>query len=181
MLQSIKPMARVRAAMASTSVPRASASLGLALLGGLSPFAGAWASAASHDAAPLCEAHIQGQPGKRFDLADIRVPASCKQFTVHLVHTGKKPWQAAGHNWVLARTSDIDAVIEEGQREGPDRAWVPRADSRVIAATQMLSGGEHASVTFPVARLKAGEPYTYYCSFPTHAGVMRGRLEVVGE
>lgn len=134
---------------------------------------------AAEPAAPVCEAHVQGQPGKKFDLSEIRVSRGCSEFTVHLVHTGKKPWQAAGHNWVLVRSRDIDAVIADGQQAGPERAWVERGDARVIAATQMLSGGEHASVRFPVARLRSGEDYTYFCSFPTHAQPMRGRLVLV--
>jgi len=138
----------------------------------------------AHHTAPAaasgaCEALVEGQPGKRFSTQEIRVSRQCTTFTVHLVHTGKKPWQEAGHNWVLARSVDIDAVIADGLRAGPDRAWVERGDARVIAATQMLSGGEHASVSFPVSRLKAGERYTYYCSFPTHAEPMRGQLVLV--
>ena len=43
----------------------------------------------------------------------------------------------------------------------------------------MLSGGEHASVTFPVSRLRTDERYTYYCSFPTHSEPMRGQLVLV--
>lgn len=136
----------------------------------------AHATPASSGAHPACETTIEGQPGKRFSLAEIRVSARCESFTVHLVHTGRKPWQEAGHNWVLARSADIDAVIADGLRAGPERAWVDHADARVIAATQMLSGGEHASVTFPVARLRKGESYTYFCSYPSHALPMRGRL-----
>lgn len=129
--------------------------------------------------APVCEAHVQGQPGKKFDLTELRVSKRCAQFTVHLLHTGKKPWQEAGHNWVLTRSQDTEAVIREGQRSGPERAWLSRGDARVLAATQMLSGGEHASVSFPVERLRQGEDYTYFCSFPTHAEPMRGKLVVV--
>jgi azurin len=40
--------------------------------------------------------------------------------------------------------------------------------------------GEHASVTFPVARLRKGESYTYFCSYPSHALPMRGQL-VLGD
>lgn len=61
-------------------------------------------------------------------------------------------------------------------RAGPDRAWVERGDARIIAATQMLSGGEHASVSFPLGRLRKGERYTYFCSYPSHALPMRGGL-----
>lgn len=95
---------------------------------------------AAASAGTACEASIEGRPGKRFSTQEIRVSRRCENFTVHLVHTGRKPWQEAGHNWVLARSADIDAVIADGQRAGPERAWVPRGDARVIAATQMLSG-----------------------------------------
>ncbi|GAB2728367.1 azurin [Comamonas sediminis] len=139
----------------------------------------AFAQPAASASAPVCEAHVQGQPGKKFDLTELRVSKRCVQFTVHLLHTGKKPWQEAGHNWVLTRSKDTEAVIREGQRSGPERAWLSRGDARVLAATQMLSGGEHASVSFPVERLSQGEDYTYFCSFPTHAEPMRGKLVVV--
>lgn len=135
--------------------------------------------AMAQQAAPVCHADIQGQPGKKFDMTELRVSRHCEQFTVHLVHTGKKPWQAAGHNWVLTRSKDTEAVIREGLQSGPERAWLSRGDARILAATQMLSGGEHASVTFPVLRLVKGEDYIYFCSFPTHAQPMRGRLIVV--
>jgi len=140
---------------------------------------GAHAAPAAPAGAPVCEAHIQGQPGKKFDLTEIRVSRRCTDFTVHMLHTGKKPWQAAGHNWVLVQSRDIEAVIADGQKAGPDVAWLERGDARILAATQMLSGGEHASVTFPVARLSMGGDYQYFCSFPTHAQPMRGKLVLV--
>lgn len=136
-------------------------------------------SAQTASTAPVCEANIQGQPGKKFDLTELRVSQRCETFTVHLLHTGKKPWQAAGHNWVLTKAADIDAVIKEGLEAGPEHAWLERTDARILAATHMLSGGEHASVTFPTTRLNKGEDYTYFCSFPTHALPMRGKLVVV--
>lgn len=172
--------------MLQTSAFLRATALTAGLLAGLSAQAAdshaAHAAHAGHvpaEAAPQCEAHIQGQPGKKFDLSEIRVSRRCTHFTVHMLHTGKKPWQAAGHNWVLVKSRDIEAVIADGQQAGPDRAWLERGDARILAATQMLSGGEHASVTFPVARLSMGEDYQYFCSFPTHAQPMRGKLVLV--
>lgn len=137
------------------------------------------APAPAATAAPVCSATIEGQPGKKFDMTELRVSRRCDTFTVHLVHTGKKPWREAGHNWVLVRSADIDGVIADGLRAGDSHAWVPPNDARVIAATQMLSGGEHAQVQFPTARLRPGEAYTYLCTFPSHALPMRGRLVLV--
>lgn len=42
-------------------------------------------------------------------------------------------------------------------------------DTRLLAKTPMLGGQETATVTFPVAALTAGQPYTCFCSFPAHA------------
>ena len=75
--------------------------------------------------------------------------------------------------------TSTEAVIREGQRSGPGRAWLSRGDARVLAATQMLSGGAHASVSFPAERLSQGEDYIYFCSFPPHAEPMRGKLVVI--
>lgn len=131
------------------------------------------AHAASTDA---CAVTIQGQPGKKFSLQRIDVPATCERFTVHLVHTGKKPKELAGHNWVLVRTAQIDGVIRDGLQAGPVADYLPQHDSRIIAATPMLGGGERASVSFPTARLQAGTDYTFFCSYPSHSMHMRGTL-----
>ncbi|MFJ2995162.1 azurin [Pandoraea sp. NPDC087047] len=123
-----------------------------------------------------CQIDVQGRPGKQFSPKHIRVPSGCKTLTVQLIHTGKKPKAAAGHNWVLVHSSDIDATITDGLAAGPDNDWVRPGDTRVIAKTAMIGGGEHTSVTFDVSRLPRGTDYTYYCSFPSHASMMRGTL-----
>lgn len=46
-------------------------------------------------------------------------------------------------------------MIREGLQSGPEHAWLSRSDAHILAATQVLCGGEHASVTFPVQRLVA--------------------------
>lgn len=136
------------------------------------------ASATSNADADPCHIDVQGRPGKQFNPTHISVPSSCKRFTVQLIHTGKKPKEAAGHNWVLVRTADMEGAEHDGMAAGPDNDWVKPNDPRVIARTKMLGGGERDSVTFDVSRLKRGEAYTYYCSFPTHMAMMHGTLSV---
>lgn len=133
------------------------------------------AQAATNDA---CSIDIEGRPGKKFSLTHITVPAQCKDFTVVLKHVGKKPKEEAGHNWVLTKTDDIEDVVLDGIKAGALADFLPVNDNRIIAKTAMLGGGETASVTFPVERLKAGQPYTFYCSFPSHAAMMRGTLSL---
>lgn len=134
------------------------------------------ATGAAHAAAPPCSIDVEGQPGKKFAPAHIVVPATCKDFTVRLIHTGKNSKEKAGHNWVLTKTEDIDAVMVDGIKAGAAHDFLAPGDARILAKTPMLGGGETATVTFPVSRLAAGQSYTFYCSFPAHAQHMRGTL-----
>ena len=123
-----------------------------------------------------CSIDIEGQPGKKFEPNHIVVPSTCKDFTVRLIHTGKNSKEKAGHNWVLTKTEDIDAVMVDGIKAGAAHDFLAPGDARILAKTPMLGGGETATVTFPVSRLAAGQSYTFYCSFPAHAQHMRGTL-----
>ncbi len=134
------------------------------------------ATGAAHAADPACSIDVEGQPGKKFAPNHIVVPATCKDFTVRLIHTGKNSKEKAGHNWVLSMIEDIDAVMVDGIKAGVAPHFLAPGDGRILAKTPMLGGGETATVTFPVSRLAAGQSYTFYCSFPAHPQHMRGTL-----
>jgi azurin len=104
------------------------------------------------------------------------VPASCKQFTVKLKHVGKLPKAAMGHNWVLTKTADMQGTVTDGIAAGAAKDYVKAGDARVLAHTKLIGGGETDSVSFATSALKAGESYSYFCSFPGHAGIMKGTL-----
>lgn len=114
----------------------------------------------------------------QFTTKHLVVPASCKQFVVTLQHTGKLPKTVMGHNFVLGRTADIDAIYADGMKAGAEQHYVKPRDARIIAASKLIGGGESTTVTIPVAKLKSGEKYTYICSFPGHASIMRGTLSL---
>lgn len=141
--------------------------------------AGAPPAAAAAGAASKCEVQIAGNDQMQFDLKQISVSRKCPQFTVKLRHSGKLAANVMGHNWVLTRTADVNAVASEGQAAGLSRSYVKDNDKRVIAKTKVIGAGESTSVTFPTAALKDKESYTYFCSFPGHWAVMKGRLTVV--
>jgi azurin len=63
-------------------------------------------------------------------------------------------------------------------KAGAGQNYVKPGDPRVIAASKVIGGGESATVTIPVAKLKAGEKYTYICTFPGHASIMKGTLSL---
>jgi azurin len=81
-----------------------------------------------------------------------------------------------GHNWVLTATADYQAVAAAGQAAGPPN-YVPAGDARVLAATNVVGGGQETSVKFDLSKLTAGD-YTYFCSFPGHFVLMNGKLIV---
>ncbi len=123
-----------------------------------------------------CSVEIEGNDAMQFNKNAISVPQSCKQFTVKLKHAGKLPKTAMGHNWVLTKTADMQGASADGMAAGAEKNYVKDGDKRVIAHTKLLGGGESDAVTFPVASLKAGEAYTYFCSFPGHSALMKGTL-----
>ena len=123
-----------------------------------------------------CAVEIEGNDAMQFNKAAIAVPASCKEFTVKLKHAGKLPKTAMGHNWVLTKTADVQGAANDGIPAGAAKDYVKDGDARVIAHTKLIGGGESDSVKFATAKLKAGESYTYFCSFPGHSALMKGTL-----
>lgn len=128
--------------------------------------------------AQQCETQIEGNDQMKFSKSSMEIPASCKEYKVTLKHTGKLPKAAMGHNWVLTKASDMQAVVGDAIKAGLPNDYVPKGDARVIAHTKMLGGGESDTVTVDVSKLQAGTDYAFFCSFPGHSAVMKGTVKV---
>lgn len=128
--------------------------------------------------ASSCSATVDSTDAMQFTTKSLTVPKSCKQFKVTLSHSGKLPAKVMGHNFVLSKTSDVSGVAADGMKAGAAANYVKAGDPRVIASSKVIGGGESTTFTIPVAKLKAGESYTYICSFPGHSSIMRGTLTV---
>ena len=76
----------------------------------------------------------------------VSVSASCPTITVELKHTGSLPVAAMGHNVVITETASVNDVAQAGIKAGAP-AYLPEGDARVIAATDMIGGGQSTSVT----------------------------------
>jgi azurin len=122
-----------------------------------------------------CDLTIEGNDQIQYNLAEMRVSADCTEVTVTLVHVGQLPENVMGHNWVLATTSDYMPIATEGQAAGPPD-YLPADDARIIAATEMIGGGEETSVTFDISGLDPAGDYTFFCSFPGHFVLMNGKF-----
>jgi len=125
-----------------------------------------------------CAATIEGNDAIQFSLSELKVSSSCKSFTLTLKHVGTLAANVMGHNWVLTATADFEGVAVAGQNAGMGQNYVPPGDARVIAATRIVGGGEETSVSFDASALEPGGNYTYFCSFPGHYVLMKGRLIV---
>jgi azurin len=124
-----------------------------------------------------CKVEISGTDQMQFDKKEISVPATCAEVEVTLKHTGKLPAQAMGHNWVLSKTSDMQGVANDGLGAGFANDHVKKGDARVIAYTKVIGGGQTTSVKFPTAKLKKGEAYSFFCTFPGHVSLMKGAFK----
>ena len=127
-------------------------------------------------AAKTCTLKIEGNDLMKFNVTELKVAADCTEVEVVLKHTGKLPASAMGHNWALTKTADMTAVANAGVSAGLAKDYLPPGDKRVIAHTKVIGGGESTSVKFPTSKLTKGGDYTFFCSFPGHYGLMKGKL-----
>ena len=125
-----------------------------------------------------CVIDLKGDDAMKFDKAEVTVSASCETITINLTHSGQLPGTAMGHNVVVSATSDLQALGTAGMSAGPEAHYVPQGDARVLGHTSVVGGGETTTATFPGSALKAGGDYSFFCSFPGHWAIMKGKLIV---
>ena len=70
----------------------------------------------------------------------------------------------------------MPAIARDGMTVSPEH--IKAGDTRVIAASKMIGGGESTSVSFDVSKIKAGGPFKFFCSFPGHLTLMQGNIAV---
>jgi len=124
-----------------------------------------------------CKIAIESNDLMQFSANEIAVPASCTEVEITLRHSGKLPAKVMGHDWVLARDSDVSAIVNAGLAAGASRGYLPESDKRIVAATRIVGGGESTTVRFSTAGLVQGTRYAFFCTSPGHSAMMRGRFE----
>lgn len=128
--------------------------------------------------AKTCELEINSNDQMKFDQSEMTVAADCSEVKLTLNHTGTLAKNVMGHNWVLTQTDDMQAVATAGMGAGLDKNYLPEDQSKVIAATDVIGGGETTSITFDVSELSKDVNYTFFCSFPGHWGIMKGDFKI---
>lgn len=127
-----------------------------------------------------CTVEVEAGDALSFSTPKIEIPASCANATINFKHTGRLPAAAMGHNWVLAKTADLQPIQNDGNVAGAAGGYLKADDPRVIAATAIIGGGESTSVTFATAGLNAGDAYSFFCTVMSHSVVMKGTFALKG-
>ena len=130
-------------------------------------------------AAPTCDANIEVTTAMAFTVKAIDVPKTCKTFTVNLKAQGTMAKTVMGHNFVITKAEDKEAVNTDGTTAGAANNYIKVKDTRVVAHTNVVGGGESTSTKFDVKKLNAKNSYVFFCSFPGHAGIMKGVVNLI--
>lgn len=135
------------------------------------------AMATEGDIPEECALTISSNDQLQFDKSELSVPASCSTVSLTLKHSGSLAKAVMGHNWVLTTTEDFQSVAQAGMQAGPDAGYLPADDDRVLAATDLIGGGESTTTEFSTEGL-ADKDLTFFCSFPGHYALMKGTFQV---
>src|SRR6266513_3623327 len=96
----------------------------------------------AHAAADPCKLEISGNDLMQYDKSELSAPATCKEITVTLHHTGKLPKEAMGHNWVLVSAADLVDVANAGMTAGLPNDYDPSACNRELVHTNTIACGD---------------------------------------
>ncbi|MAO66283.1 MAG: azurin [Balneola sp.] len=120
------------------------------------------------------EITIESNDKMQFNMDEIKVEAG-QTVVLTLVHTGKLPKAAMGHNWVLlAQGTDINKFGAAASKFA-DNDYLPKDSDQVLAATKLIGGGQETTIEFTAP--EAGT-YDFICSFPGHYAMMKGKFIV---
>jgi azurin len=123
-----------------------------------------------------CSFTIEANDQMQYNAKEITIPGECAEFEVTLVHVGKLPKATMGHGFVVTKTSDLAALSSAGMAAGAANSYVAPGDARAIAMIPLVGGGEKGSVKIDTSKLEKGGDYSFYCPFPGHFAVMKGKL-----
>ncbi|MDT0689593.1 azurin [Salegentibacter sp. F188] len=126
------------------------------------------------DEEKVIEVSLSAGDQMQFDKNEIKVKAG-STVKLTLTHTGEMDEKVMGHNFVLLKEgTDINAFGQKAM-QAADNNYIPEDGEQVIAYTEILGGGESATIEFNAP--EAGT-YDFICSFPGHYAIMKGKFIV---
>lgn len=126
-----------------------------------------------------CTFTVEANDQMKYNVSEIPVKKSCEAFKVVLKHTGSMPVAQMGHNIVITKADDASSVASEGTAAGPDAGYLNAENPAVVAHTDMIGGGQETVLAFKTSRLDPAGSYKFFCTFPSHFGMMQGDVKLV--
>jgi len=126
-----------------------------------------------------CDINLESTESMAFKTKEIIVNKNCAEVTLNFKNNGTLPKAVMGHNAVISKKSDMNAVVNDGIAAGLKNNYVKTGDKRVVVATTVIGGGESTSIKFKPDTIKPNEDYVFFCSFPGHSAVMKGIVKLV--
>ena len=128
-----------------------------------------------------CQLNVEANDMIQFNARALQVDVGCSEVQLTLHHVGRMEAHVLGHDWVLARSADVAGIASAGIAAGFDKGYLPTGDKRILAATRIVGGGESTTISFSTANLVPGGDYSFFCSYPGHTSMMRGRFQVAAK
>ncbi len=118
---------------------------------------------------------VEATDNMRFNMKRIVVNGGQK-VKITLKHVGKMSKDLMGHNLVILKKGVKMNDFAQKANAAKDSDYIP-ADSKneIVAYTKMIGGGEETTIEFDAP--EAGE-YDFFCSFPSHYAIMKGKFVV---
>jgi len=121
---------------------------------------------------------LTGDDNMRFNKTYFRVRAG-EPVRLTLKHIGELPKEVMGHNVVVLQEGTQIKPFALAAAEAPENDYLPTDPAeagKILAATEMLGGGESDTLTFT---LEKPGMYPFLCSFTAHYQLMQGTIEAV--
>ena len=126
-----------------------------------------------------CEIKIEGSDMMKYDVAEITLDSSCDQTKISLKHAGKLPINAMGHNVVIVEEKNLSKITQQIDFSlGVEKGYLPESED-IIFISAMVGGGETTELEMDMSKLDKTKSYVFFCSFPGHWALMRGKIKII--
>jgi azurin len=137
-----------------------------------------------------CTVSVYGTAEMKFSLVDskngpaipdatLKLPKKCmdQKITVKIKNSSGLPKAAMGHNIVFVETANLEKAATSPDNAAANEFVGPSVKSLVIAHSKVTGDAALTDeVVIPAKTFKAGKDYSYYCSFPGHFALMKGKF-----